>query len=216
MMARILLLEDEPKIWSNIKTYLDAYQVDRCQTISSARILMTSQIYDLAILDWMVSDGNGVELCLWIKKMYNIPVILETAKSQIEDKEEAFWSGADDYLTKPFDLRELELRIENLLKRKKESDLWTCEDVTIDLASHQASRVGQSINLSTTEFRIIALLIKASGRVVSRTDLLDEIRGSDALRWDDNKLDVYISMLRKKLGKDCIITEKWFGYRIGG
>jgi two-component system OmpR family response regulator len=215
-MAHILLLEDQPKIWSNIQKYLDSHQVDRCQTIASAYTLLENRVYDIAILDRMLPDGNAMDLCLWIKTHRDTLVILQTARSQIEDKETWFGHGADDYLTKPFDLRELELRIENLLKRKKESDIWMYKDVSVDLASHQVTRAWQSINLSTTEFRLIALLIKAGGRVVSRTDLLDEIRGSDALRWDDNKLDVYISMLRKKLGKDCIITEKWFGYRIGG
>lgn len=109
----LLLVEDHYDIGSDVQAYLIAcdFSCDRVQTVSQAKTLLEQKSYDVAILDRMLPDGSGEELCRWIKNEYPLPVILQTAKSQIEDKLEGFDAGADDYLIKPYDLRELEARI---------------------------------------------------------------------------------------------------------
>ena len=139
---------------------------------------------------------------------------METAKGQIEDKVEWFTCGADDYLTKPFDLKELEMRIKSITKRNEPGDIMYRQDVTIDLDKKQIFKKDKLVHVTNKEFVIIGLLLLNHGNVISRSDLLEEVRWEDGIRGKDNKLDVYISTIRKKLGKEFIQTEKWFGYKI--
>ena len=133
---------------------------------------------------------------------------METAKSQIENKVEGFTSGADDYLTKPFDLQELELRIKSITKRNDPGDIMYWKDITIDLEKKQIFRNDKLVHVTNKEFVIIGLLLLNKGNVISRSDLMEEVRGEDGVRGKDNKLDVYISTIRRKLGKEFIQTEK--------
>lgn len=133
--------------------------------------------------------------------MQAIPVIMATAKNQIEDKVTAYEGGADDYLAKPFDLKELDLRIKAVTKRNDDQHQIIRKDVLIDLDKKQAYKKNKAIALTHKEFVILETLISQHGAGISRTDLLDQVRGSDAIRDNDSKLDVYISGLRKKLGR---------------
>lgn len=215
-MISLLLLEDTHDIGDSITDYLTAcnFKVDWVQTITQAQDMLKNNKYNCAILDWMLPDGSGAELCQTIKQTTKIPVILVTAKSQLDDKVEWFSSWADDYLPKPFDLKELELRINAVLKRNVNVDIFRWHDISINFTTSEVSKSSEIISLSHTELLILDMLFEARGSVVTRSALLEEIWWAEALRWNDNKLDVYISMIRKKLDKWIIETIKWFGYKL--
>jgi two-component system, OmpR family, response regulator len=212
----ILLVEDIIDLWETIRDYLIAcdFTVDRTTTISQAKDLLYKKVFDCIVLDRMLPDWSGDELCSYIKTEYQTPVIMSTAKSQIEDKLEGFDAGADDYLAKPYDLRELEARIHALTKRS-ENIISTQKigDLTINTESMQIWKNNEEIHCTNTEWIVIKILTEDTNRVISRSDLIDYIRGGEGTRWFENKLDVLISSIRKKLGKDSIETIKGFGYK---
>ena len=212
----ILVVEDTNDIGNAIKQYLEAcgYKVTWVTTLKDCYIALKSEHIDCVVLDRMLPDGDWIQAVHEIKAYKNIPIIMETAKSQIENKVEGFTSGADDYLTKPFDLKELELRIRSITKRNEPGDIMYWKDVTIDLDKKQIFRNDTLVHVTNKEFVIIGLLLLNHWNVISRSDLMEEVRWEDGVRSKENKLDVYISTIRRKLGKDFIQTEKWFGYRI--
>ena len=206
----ILIVEDTEDIGNAMKEYLGAcgYKVHRVTTLKQAYKVLKEQHIDCVVLDWMLPDGDGVQACQEIKSYKNIPVIMETARGQLEDKVQGFEGGADDYLAKPFDLKELDLRIKAITKRNVASDMMYRKDITIDLESNQVFKNNKLVALTNKEFLIVALLVTNHGNIISRTTLLEEIRGEDGVWGDDNKLDVYISTIRRKLGKEFIQTIK--------
>jgi len=212
----ILIVEDTHDIGNAMKQYLEAcgYTVTWVTTLKDCYDAMKKSHIDCVVLDRMLPDGDWIQAVHEIKAYKNIPIIMETAKSQIENKVEGFTSGADDYLTKPFDLQELELRIKSITKRNDPGDIMYWKDITIDLEKKQIFRNDKLVHVTNKEFVIIGLLLLNKGNVISRSDLMEEVRGEDGVRGKDNKLDVYISTIRRKLGKEFIQTEKWFGYRI--
>lgn len=217
LTMHILLVEDTKTIWKALHEYLSlsGFSVKRCEDIQSAHYALANNHFDCAVLDRMLPDGDGAELCQQIKTTKPLPVIMMTAKSQIDDKVQAYSYGADDYITKPFDLKELELRINAVTKRTPpESTTLHLKDITIDLEQHTIYKDWQKMLLSHTEFLILQMLVDRKWSVVSRTDLLEEIRWEESMRWSDNKLDVYIYALRKKLGKSSIRTIKGVWYQL--
>lgn len=206
----ILLVEDTHDIGDAITTYLRAcdYKVTRVTTLQDTYKVMKKEHIDCVVLDRMLPDGDGVQACSEIKSYKNIPVIMETAKSQIEDKTKGFDCGADDYLTKPFDLKELDLRIKAVTRRAPISDLMHRKTISVDLEKNQVFKSGKLVHLTNKEFIIVSLLMTNHGNTISRTALLDEVRGDDSVWENDAKLDVYISTIRKKLGKEFIETIK--------
>jgi DNA-binding response OmpR family regulator len=144
----------------------------------------------------------------------NTPVIIITAKSQLEDKLDLFEVGADDYLVKPFDLEELLARLKAVLRRGLIEKVYTFNDITINFGKKQILKNGEDIHLTLKELQIIEYLVKNRGVTISRTDLITYLRGEDSIRDSDEKLDVYICNIRKKLDKNLIETVKGFGYRI--
>lgn len=213
----ILFVEDTINLGETIRDYLIAcwFSVIWTTTVSQAQSLFADRVFDCAVIDWMLPDGSGDDLCRRIKHTHHIPVIMSTAKSQIEDKLEWFEAGADDYLTKPYDLRELEARIRALTKRSENSIATQhIGHLTINAESMQLWKENKEIHCTNTERILIKLLIEEPGKVISRSDLVDYIRGGEWTYAFENKLDVLISGLRKKLGKDSIATIKWFGYSL--
>ena len=174
----ILLVEDTHDIGDAIATYLRAcnYKVTRVTTLADTYKVLKKEHIDCVVLDRMLPDGDGAQACSEIKSYKDVPVILETAKSQIEDKTQGFEYGADDYLTKPFDLKELDLRIKAVSKRSNLSDLMYRKNITVDLERNQIFKNGKLIHLTNKEFIIVSLLITNHGNTISRTTLLDEVR----------------------------------------
>lgn len=217
-MAHILLVEDNQTIWKNIVSYLahELHTIDRYTDGKEWRDRALNYMYDCIILDVMLPWLDGITLLQELRNKKQTPVIMTTAKWQIEDKQEAYTLGADDYLVKPFALEELSLRINALLKRSESHDLYQIGELQVDLENKTVVLEGNEVHLTMKEFLILTYLLENNSRAVSRSDLLEFIRWGDALYEHDNKLDVYIANLRKKLGKKLIITIKGFGYKLSG
>ncbi len=218
----ILLLEDTIDIWESIKLYLESsnFIVDRATTIVDANELLKKHNYDCAIIDRMLPDGNWIDFITYLKNNYpHIPCILETAKFQIDDKLEWFDVWADDYLVKPYDLRELEIRVKKLIERYTQAieriyEKITVWDLHINIDTMEITNNNQIIHCTANEWIIIKMLCEDPNRVISRSELCEYIRWDEAQRMSENKLDVLISGIRKKLGKDTIETVKGVGYKL--
>jgi len=212
----ILLIEDNLDIAHNIKTYLELneFSVDHKTDGIEGLAQAEKKHYDCIILDIMLPGKNWFEILEDLRINKGIPVILTTAKWTIEDKSKWFELWADDYLVKPFELKELLMRIEAILKRTQTSDIITIWNIHINLEDNNIKKDGEDVHLPLKERQILTLLIDAGWHPVERTTIIEDIRGSDAMREkNDWKLDVYISNLRKKLDKSLIETVKWFGYK---
>ena len=202
---RILLVEDEKNVAGFIKKGLteEFYTVDASVNGEDGFLMATTTEYDLIILDIMLPDINGIELCRRIKN-HNIktPVLMLTAVDSIESKVKGLDSGADDYLTKPFAFEEFLARVRALLRRPTlMSALLKVSDLTLDPVRHEAKRGGQIIQLTWKEFALLEYLMRNKGRILSRTKIFDHIWGDD-LDTSSNVVDVYISYLRDKIDKN--------------
>jgi len=159
-------------------------------------------------MDW-------IELCKHIRKKYQTtPILMTTAKWELDDKLEWFACGADDYIVKPFDLKELDARITTIIKRTPTRNILEHKNIRIDKDQKKVFKNNKEIKTTLKEFQIVEYLLERKGRSISRTEIIEEIRGNDQVFEEDAKLDVYISNLRKKLGKTIIETIKGFGYQI--
>jgi len=214
---QILVIEDNKTIANNIKKYLelDGNSVFIAENGLYGLEVARKNDFDIIVLDLMLPGLEWEKVCAEIKKEKDIPVIMTTAKWQLEDKLEWFNVWADDYLVKPFDLEELEARIKVLTKRKqwdnKAIKKW---NITIDLQNRKILKWNKEVKLTVKEYNILECLVKNIWIPLSRTDIIQEVWWWDSLFDDDGKLDVYISTLRRKLGKDIIETVKGFGYRV--
>lgn len=214
---QILVIEDNKTIANNIKKYLE---LDNNTVFIAENGLYGLEVarkndFDIIVLDLMLPGLEWEKVCAEIKKEKDIPVIMTTAKWQLEDKLEWFNVWADDYLVKPFDLEELEARIKVLTKRKqwdnKAIKKW---NITIVLQNRKVLKWTKEVKLTVKEYNILECLVKNIWIPLSRTDIIQEVWWWDSLFYDDGKLDVYISTIRRKLGKDIIETVKGFGYKI--
>jgi two-component system copper resistance phosphate regulon response regulator CusR len=219
---RILLAEDEPRLGQIVQEELikEGYTTDVAYDGLIAEKLFQQHNYSLVLLDVQLPYKNGLALCKefrTIKK--NIPIIMLTSLGEIQDKMDAFDLGADDYIVKPFHFNELFARIKVFLKR---SDLTTdgaekiiVGDLEIDLIDKTVIKANKSISLTAKEFALLALLAKAKGKIISKTEILEKVWG---LSFDTgtNTIEVYISFLRNKIDKHfdlkLIHTKPGFGY----
>ncbi len=213
---RILLVEDNKTIANNIRKCLELewFEIFVAENWLYWLEVAKKNDFDLIILDWMLPGMEWIEICKKIKKQKDIPIIMTTAKWQLEDKLEWFDMWADDYLVKPFDLEELLARINVLIKRSWWKNIFEKWNLRIDLEAKKIMKGKKEIKLTIKEYNIIEILINNLWIAISRTDIIQEIRWWDSLFEWDGKLDVYISSIRKKLGKDIIETVKWFWYKI--
>ena len=200
---RILLVEDEKHLSDNIKKGLSeaGFAVDAAFDGEEGLYLATTETYDCIILDIMLPKMDGIAICNSLrKKGLNIPVLMLTAKSRIEDKVEGFNTGADDYLTKPFSMTELYVRVKALLKRRDKIELPVLEvgNLKIDLFKHKVYRANEAIELTPKEFSILELLAKNKNGVVTRTMILDHVWDT-SYTGDSNIVDVLVGTLRKKI-----------------
>ncbi len=214
---KILLVEDNKTIGNNIKKYLELEhnEVMRAENGLYAFEILKHHEFDVIVLDLMLPGMDGISLCKTIRKTQaSTPIIMTTAKWELDDKLEWFACGADDYIVKPFDLKELDARINAIVKRVPTKDTLEHKNIRLDRDQKKIFRNNKEIKITLKEFQIIEYLLERKGRSVSRTEIIEEIWGNDQIFEEDAKLDVYISNLRKKLGKTLIETIKGFGYQV--
>ncbi len=220
---RILIVEDEldlNMVLSEMLT-IEGYYVDSSYDGTDGLDNALSGIYDMIILDVMLPEKNGIEVLSEIRKnKINTPVLMLTAKSEIEDKIAGLDNGADDYLTKPFNSKELLARIRALLRRREKiliNENLKFADIMIDKTTHEIYKKDQKIKLTKKEYDIMELLILNQGKVVSKDDLTVRIWGFNT-DIEYNSIEVYISFLRKKLraidSSICISAIRGYGYII--
>ena len=221
---RILIVEDEPKVASAIQQGLEEnnLQADVAYDGQMGKKMALSKSYQLIILDLNLPHLNGYDLCTEIRKHNTkVPILMLTALGAMEDKIQAFDTGADDYIVKPFDFRELLARVNVFLKRADHNSRATpsnslkVADLEINNESKTVVRAGKNIELTAKEFALLTYLVRNKGRVVSRADIAEKI-------WDitfdtgTNVIDVYVNFLRKKIDKDfekkLIHTRQGMGY----
>lgn len=223
---RILVVDDEKLLVKGIKFNLEneGYDVDAAYDGEAALNMARTNEYDLLILDIMMPKLSGVDVCMKVREFSTVPIIMLTAKSEDSDKLVGFESGADDYVTKPFNILELKARIRALLRRaaisdqKTESNKVTVRDITIDVDRHTVEKNDSFIELTGKEFDLIELLAKNPGRVYSRENLLNIIWGFD-YQGDIRTVDVHVHRLRDKLEDNpsdpSLILTRWgVGYYI--
>lgn len=219
---RILVVDDEKLLVKGIKFNLenDGYTVDGVYDGTSALAMIKENSYDLIILDLMLPGVDGLTICRKIRENSNVPVIMLTAKSEGSDKLIGFEYGADDYITKPFDILELKARIRVILKRvgndKKRETVLEIGHIKIDSLQRVVYADGKPVELTAKEFDLLAMLMKNQGRVFSREDLLNNVWGYE-YPGDIRTVDVHIRRLREKLEKDdaspeYILTKWGVGY----
>lgn len=214
------MVEDEHKIANSIKQGLEQenYAVDVSYNGVEGLDFAFSEEYDVIILDRLLPEMEGVEIVREIRSNnIHTPVLLLTAKGQIEDKVEGLNSGADDYLTKPFAFTELLARVRALSRRPKQNigSVLQVSDLRLDPADFEVERKGKKISLSKKEFSLLEYLMRHKGRVVKKEQIINHVWNYDADVLP-NSVEVYIKHLRGKLGKpDLISTVRGFGYRIG-
>ena len=225
MKNKILIIEDEPDIRTTLEYNLrkDDFDVIGVGSLGEARTAMNSSSFSMILLDLMLPDGSGLDLCREIKgnkELSSTPIIILTAKDDEVDKVVGFELGADDYVTKPFSVRELILRIKAVLKRgvAPKAELVEVErqfgDLTIDVDSHEVFVNSVQVTLTALEFRLLKQLVDRRGRVQSRDQLLSDVWGysSDVTT---RTVDTHIKRLREKLGTmgKYIQTIRGVGYK---
>lgn len=200
-MIRILVVEDDRDISALIQIALGqaGYEVYSAFDGAAGADVIEKERFDLILLDIMLPEIDGYELFSYIRE-YSIPVIFITARGEIEDKARAFHMGADDYLVKPFEVDELILRVENILRlHGYRNDLLTIKDVVMDVDARTVKKAGEKISLTPKEYELLHILLRNKGRALSRFALYERVWGEDADR-DTRTLEIHITRLRKKLG----------------
>jgi two-component system OmpR family response regulator len=222
-MHRILLIDDDEHLAGPLRTYFHRHDLDLDAVTrpSAALPLLRDLTYDLAILDVMLPEMDGFQVCREIRRFSDIPILMLTARGDVMDRVVGIELGADDYLPKPFEPRELLVRMQAILRRTRPASLrlgvatvLNFDGLQIDLERHEARRDGQVIELTSMEFGLLALLAKMPGRVFTREEILEQLRGQSADDLVTRAVDILVSRLRKKLEPlDCIKTLRNAGYR---
>lgn len=218
---RILLVEDTEDVAEPIVAAFSrhGHAVDHMATREAAEDALAIQEYDLIILDLMLPDGSGLDLLRSLRAAESpTPVLVLTARFDVDDRVSALDTGADDYLTKPFDLRELEARARALIRRKSEvrSGVVVYGDVSLDAAAGTASVNGTPLPLTRREFRLLEVLLANRGRVISKDRIFDKLFSFDETDVGLNAVELYIARLRRKLAasKVSIRTLRGLGYQL--
>ena len=217
MALSLLLVEDTKTIAESIKQYLelDGHSVTRVDHWSYANELVKHQDFDIVLLDLMLPWVDWITIAKTIRSVHpDTPILMMTAKGQLDDKLEGFEAWADDYLVKPFDLEELEARVLALAKRLPKKEELSFEDIRLDRSQKKVFKWDEELKFSLKEFQILEMLMQNQWIAISRLDIIEEIWWGEAWFEEDGKLDVYLSTIRRKIGKDRIETIKWFWYRM--
>lgn len=223
MAAHILIVEDDAAITELLRYNLASagYEITNTASAEDARLLMYEQGFDLIVLDWMLPEMSGIELCGLLQrsgKGPKPPVLMLTARGEESDRIRGLTTGADDYVVKPFSVPELLARVKALLRRaapERINDRLSYRDIALDRSAHRVTRGTREVNLGPTEFRLLEALLENTGRVLTRGQLLDKVWGN-AVDIDERTVDVHIGRLRKSLIRgnesDPIRTVRGSGY----
>jgi OmpR family response regulator RpaB len=222
-MPRILLIDDDEHLAAPLATYFARFgcTLESAVRPSEGLAKLRSESYDAAILDVMLPEMDGFELCREIRKESDIPIVMLTARGEVMDRVVGLELGADDYVPKPFEPRELVARVQTILRRQRAAapapagtQLRVFDGLTLDLDRRQVTRQGERVELTGTEFELLALLAAEPGKVFSRDDILNRLRGHEAELYT-RAVDIVVSRLRKKLEPlDCIKTLRNAGYAL--
>ena len=221
-MTKILLVEDDKSIISNLTQFLAAegYEVKSASGQTKALSMMEKERFDLVLLDISLSEGNGFAVCKAVKSNYRIPVIFLTSSGDEYSTVTGFELGADDYIAKPFRPRELSSRIRNILRLTGGTGtVISLGTITVDTVKGIASKNGKDLYLSALEYRLLLVFLNNRGRILSRTQLLEAIWDIAGEFVNDNTLTVYIKRLREKIeddpqNPDIIKTVRGLGYKV--
>lgn len=223
-VKKILVVDDEPKIVDIVKAYLEreGYQLLLAYDGKSALELARQQSPDLIVLDLMLPEISGLDVCRTLRSESAVPIIMLTARDETTDKIVGLELGADDYVTKPFDPKELVSRVKAVLRRTENrgttENLLMVADLRIDLEKRRVNRGDETIDLTPMEFELLRVIAENPGRVYSRMQLMDKVQG-DAYDGYDRTIDSHIKNLRKKIEPDpehprYIITVYGVGYKL--
>ena len=207
--ALVYLVEDEPAQVEVLSYNLtrEAFQVVVARDGERALLLVEEMVPDLIILDWMLPDISGIEICRQLRAKPNtkrIPILMLTARGEESDRIRGLETGADDYVVKPYSPSEIIARVRALLRRSRPDlveERLELAGIEIDLARHRVSRDGEKVHLGPTEYRLLKALMERGGRVLTRAQLLDLAWGRD-VHVEERTVDVHIRRLRKALGAD--------------
>ena len=223
--ASILVIEDEPEIRKFLNAALTShdYKPVFAETAKEGIKLLTSHPPEVVILDLGLPDMDGLDVIKAVREWSAVPIIVLSARGQEKDKVMALELGADDYLTKPFGIPELLARLKVALRHARQLTtstfaLFTVGDISIDLEKRQVKLKGEEIHLTPTEYKLLAVLVKHAGKVVTQQQLLKEVWGKNSTE-NSHYLRVYAQHLRNKLGDDpmrprYLVTEAGVGYRL--
>jgi len=227
LSKKILVVDDEPTLVATLRYNLerDGYQVTTASDGESALSAARAGRPDLIVLDLMLPGLDGLEVCRILRREMAAPILMLTARAEEVDKIVGLELGADDYVTKPFSMRELLARVRALLRRAgsqiaAEPDILTAADLEIDLQRRHASRGGRALALKPREFELLVFFLRNRGRAFTRDQLLNDIWGYD-FAGDTRTVDVHIRWLREKIEDDPakptrLITIRGTGYRFEG
>jgi two-component system, OmpR family, response regulator len=227
-MPRLLLIDDDELLGPPLAQYFAraGFELAHCTRPSAGLALLRAGGFDAAILDVMLPEMDGFELCRTIRKDSSLPIIMLTARGEVMDRVVGLELGADDYLPKPFEPRELLARVQTILRRVAPAATTTpaptnhasprqlrFEGLLVDLDRRSVQRQEQAVELTSTEFELLALLAAAPHKVFSRDDILASLRGHAAEDIHSRAVDILVSRLRRKLEPlDCIHTLRNAGY----
>lgn len=227
-MHRVLLIDDDEQLGPPLATYFQRFELSLTHALRPGEGLaqLRGGAFDAAILDVMLPEMDGFELCRTIRKESDIPIVMLTARGDVMDRVVGLELGADAYLPKPFEPRELVAHIQTVLRRRHggngpaalaslaDPGVLVFEGLTVDPTRRNVQRLGEAVELTSTEFDLLHLLARESGRVFSRDDILNQLRGHEADLYT-RAVDIVVSRLRKKLEPlDCIKTLRNAGYSL--
>ncbi|MDH5528813.1 MAG: phosphate regulon transcriptional regulator PhoB [Paracoccaceae bacterium] len=222
----VLVVEDEPAQREILAYNLEAegFRVTQASDGEEALLLVSEEVPDLIVLDWMLPNVSGIEICRRLKlrpETKSVPILMLSARSEEVDLVRGLETGADDYMVKPYSVVELMARVRTQLRRSRPSSIGEVleyEDITLDPETHRVHRAGTMLKLGPTEFRLLTTFMEKPGRVWSREQLLDRVWGRD-IYVDTRTVDVHVGRLRKALcmqgGDDPLRTVRGAGYALG-
>ena len=226
VQPHVLIVEDEPSQRAVLSYNLESegFRISEAEDGDAALLMVSEEVPDLIVLDWMLPGVTGIEICRRIKSRPETrhgPIIMLSARSEEVDRVRGLETGADDYVVKPYSVTELMARVKGQLRRSRPAgvgETLSYEDITLDAETHRVHRDGNLLKLGPTEFRLLATFMEKPGRVWSREQLLDRVWGRDVY-VDTRTVDVHIGRLRKVLcaygGDDPLRTVRGAGYALG-